>query len=377
MNNGLGSSIADHFGSIEDPRIDRTKRHVLVDILVITICAAICGADGWVAVERFGRAKEKWLRKFLSLPNGIPSHDTFGRLFAALDPELFRQAFVDWVASANQICDGEIVAVDGKTLRRSFDTASSKTALHMVNAWATGAGIALGQLATDAKSNEITAIPKLLELLELKGCIVTIDAMGCQKAIVEKIVEKGADYVISLKGNQGNLHADVRDFLDWAERDRGPDKPELRHTETTDGDHGRIETRRYWVSDDIDWLEKLSDWKGLRSVAMVESERTVNGETSRERRYFISSLPLSNSEKTVQSIRAHWAVENSLHWVLDVAFREDACRVRTGHADENLGIVRQIALNLLKNEKSAKVGVATKRLMAGWDEHYLTTVLGF
>jgi len=371
------ASISEHFATIEDPRIKRRKLHLLNDMLVITICAAICGADGWVAVERFGKAKMKWLQGFLSLPNGIPSHDTFGRLFAALNPDAFREAFVSWVTAVSSICSEEIVAVDGKTLRRSFDTASSKAALHMVNAWATGAGIALGQLATEAKSNEITAIPKLLDLLHIKGCIITIDAMGCQKTITEKIVDKEGDYVISLKGNQGNLHKDVQEFFDWAEQEDGPDKPKLKYFETTDGDHGRMEVRRYWVSDEVDWIENKADWKGLKTIAMAESERTQNDKTTVERRHFISSLPLERSDKTAESIRAHWRVENGLHWVLDVAFREDDCRVRTGNAAENLGIVRQIALNLLKQEKSAKVGVATKRLMAGWDEDYLAKVLGF
>ena len=349
----------------------------MIDIVVIAICAAVCGADGWVAVARFAQAKEQWLRKFLKLPNGIPSHDTFGRTFAALNPDAFREIFVAWVASLQEVRAGEIIAVDGKTLRSSFDNASSKSALHMVNAWATQAGISLGQLATDTKSNEITAIPKLLDLVNVEGCTITIDAMGCQKAITEKIVGERADFVISLKGNQGNLHEGVREFFDWAEKEKSSDKPELRHFETTDGDHGRIEVRRYWVSDEVNWVENKTDWAGLRSIAMVEAERTLNGKTSIERRYFISSHSLEKSEKTVQAIRAHWGVENGLHWVLDVAFHEDDCRIRTGHADENFGIVRQIALNLLKQEKTAKVGIATKRLMAAWDEAYLAKVLRF
>jgi predicted transposase YbfD/YdcC len=376
MQKKRSAGIAAHFSAVKDPRMERRKLHLLTDILVIAICAAICGADGWVAVERFGKAKRSWLRQFLDLPNGIPSHDTFGRLFAALDPNLFREAFISWVAAVSGSCAGEIIAVDGKTLRRSFDTASSTAALHMVNAWATGAGIALGQLATEAKSNEITAIPKLLELLQLKGCIVTIDAMGCQKAITTKIVDKEGDYVISLKGNQGTLHRDVQKFFAWAEQEQGPHRPALHYQETTDGDHGRIEVRRYWVSDEVDWIED-KDWVGLKTIALAEATRTCQGETSVERRYFISSLPLAQSDRVSASIRAHWGVENGLHWVLDVAFREDECRVRTGYAAENFGIVRQIALNLLKQEKSAKVGIATKRLMAGWEEDYLVKVLGF
>lgn len=370
-------SITEQFGDIKDWRMDRRKLHLLVDILVITVCAAICGADGWVAVEKFGKLKEKWLRRFLSLPNGIPSHDTFGRVFAALNPDIFREVFIGWVTAVTDIAQGEIVAVDGKTLRRSFDTSCSKSALHMVNAWATRAGIALGQLATDAKSNEITAIPKLLELLELKGVIVTIDAMGCQKAITKTIVNKEADYVISLKGNQGSLYSDVKEFFSWALSEESSDKPGLYRFEETDGDHGRIEVRRYWVSDEIDWLEGKEKWEGLTSIAMVEAERTIKDKTTTEQRFFISSIPLERAKETTNAIRAHWGVENGLHWVLDVAFREDESRIRQGHAAENFGIVRQIALNLLKQEKRAKVGVATKRLMAGWDESYLEQVLGF
>jgi len=249
--------------------------------------------------------------------------------------------------------------------------------LHMVNAWSTGAGISLGQLATDAKSNEITAIPKLLELLALKGCIVTIDAMGCQKAITKKIVDQEADYVISLKGNQGNLHQEVQEFFAWALNEQCIDDAKIRYFETTDGDHGRIEKRGYWVSDEIDRLESNGQWYGLRSIAMAEAQRTHKGETTVEHRFFISSLSLDRAEETAHAVRAHWGVENGLHWVLDVAFREDECRIRQGHAAENFGIVRQIALNLLKQEKQAKVGIATKRLMAGWDETYLARVIGF
>ena len=371
------ASLNKLFDQIEDWRMDRKKLHTLTDILVITVCAAICGANGWVAVEKFGKAKEQWLRQYLSLPNGIPSHDTFGRVFAAMDPNVFREIFIDWVTSITSICRGEIVAIDGKTLRHSYDTSSSKAALHMVNAWATGAGISLGQLATDAKSNEITAIPKLLELLALKGCIVTIDAMGCQKAITKKIVDQKADYVISLKGNQGNLHQEVQEFFAWALNEQCIDKTEMRYFETTDEDHGRIEMRRYWVADEIDRLDSNGQWYGLRSIAMAEAERTHKGETTIEHRFFISSLSLDRAEETANAVRAHWGVENGLHWVLDVAFREDECRIRQGHADENFGIVRQIALNLLKQEKQAKVGIATKRLMAGWDETYLARVIGF
>lgn len=372
----LPTTMSDHFGAIPDPRVDRQKLHSLHDIIVIAICGTICGADGWVRIQRFGEAKRDWFKSFLELPNGIPSHDTFGRVFSALDPVAFREAFVSWVAAISEAADGEIVAVDGKTLRRSFDAASGKKAIHRVNAWATKAGVSLGQLATEEKSNEITAIPKLLKLLDLKGCIVTTDAMGCQKTIAKETIDGEGDYVLALKGNQGTLHDDVVRFFEWAAQ-AGRDAPRVEERETVDGEHGRIEIRRYSVSDDIAWLPQAGEWEGLRTIAKVQSERTVGDETSVETRYYISSKPAEQTDEIAKAIRGHWGVENGLHWVLDLAFREDESRVRMGHAAENLATVRQIALNLLKSETSAKVGVATKRLMAGWDEQYLSKVLGF
>jgi predicted transposase YbfD/YdcC len=368
-------SITEHFSALADPRVERTKLHSLHDILVITICAAICGADNWVAIELFAKSRESWFRKFLALPNGIPSHDTLGRLFAVLDPKEFRECFVSWVQSLRAAMQGDVVAIDGKTLRRSYDTGSSKGAIHMVNAWASTAGISLGQLATEAKSNEITAIPKLLDLLALKGCVVTIDAMGCQKDIAAKIVEKEADYVLALKGNQGNLHKEVEEFFVWA-RQGDADAPNLAFHETVDGEHGRVEIRRCWTTDDVAWFADKASWKNLSSFAMIESERIVGDNTSIEHRFYISSLPGNDAADMARTIRAHWGVENSLHWVLDVAFREDDSRIRVGHAAENFGVIRQIALNLLKQEKSLKVGVANKRLNAAWDHDYLLKILG-
>ncbi|NER26055.1 MAG: ISAs1 family transposase, partial [Symploca sp. SIO1C2] len=338
-------------------------------------CAAICGADNWVAIELFAKSKEAWFKKFLALPNGIPSHDTLGRLFAALDPNGFRDCFVSWVQGLRGVMQGEVVAIDGKTLRRSFDANTSKAAIHMVNAWASSTGISLGQLATDAKSNEITAVPKLLDILAIKGCVVTIDAMGCQKDIAAKIVAKEADYVLALKGNQGTLHKEVEKFFEWA-RTGDADAPVLSFDETVDGEHGRVEIRRCWTTNDVGWFADKSSWKKLTSFAMVESERTVSGNTSLERRYYISSLCGDDASSMARAIRAHWGVENSLHWVLDVAFREDDSRIRTGHAAENFGVIRQIALNLLKQDKSVKVGIANKRLHAGWDHDYLLKILG-
>lgn len=364
-----------HFGALSDPRIERTKRHSMTDILVLSICGFVCGIDNWVELEEFAEIREDWFRTFLELPNGIPSHDTFGRFFAALDPEAFSRCFSTWMKAVAEVTEGEVVAIDGKTLRRSFDRASSKAAIHMVSAWATGNGVVLGQVKTDEKSNEITAIPKLLETLHLQGCIVTLDAMGCQKAIVRDIVDKGADYVISLKGNQGTLHEKTKDFLDEAHQERFETVSHV-YTETSEQAHGRSERRRYWLTSCLDWLREKDDWAGLTSVGMVESLREVKGVSSREVRYFISSLDGSNAEKFARAVRTHWAVENNLHWVLDVAFDEDGSRVRKDNAPENMAMLRHVALNLLKADTSKKSSIAIKRKRAGWSPEYLCHVLG-
>jgi predicted transposase YbfD/YdcC len=367
-------TIYAYFGQIPDPLLDRTKRHSLKDIIVIAICAVICGADGWVAVEEFGKSKIDWFRRFLDLPNRIPSHDTFGRVFSLLDSEQFMGCFASWISNVARLTSGEVVAVDGKTLRRSFDTASSKSAIHMVSAWACENGLVLGQVTTDQKSNEITAIPKLLDGLELSGCIVTIDAMGCQKKIAKKIVDKDCDYLFGLKGNQGALNDDVREFFRYAEEEQFEGIPHD-YVETVDGEHGRIETRRIWCTSDTDWFEEKHLWKGLSSFGMVESERLVGDKTSVERRYFISSLAGDDAEQFGRAVRQHWQIENKLHWTLDISFREDDCRVRSGHAAENIAVLRHIALNLLKKEKSTKLGVQNKRLKAGWDDDFRLKVL--
>ena len=367
-------SIIDAFADLPDPRLDRTKRHQLSDILVITLCGAICGVDNWVEMERFGRAKEKWFRTFLDLPNGIPSHDTFGRVFSALDPGAFRKAFILWVEGLALVGIGEVIGVDGKTLRRSLDAANGKKPLHLVNAWATDAGVAIGQLATEEKSNEITAIPVLLDMLSIKGCIITTDAMGCQKTIAQKIIDKGADYVLQLKDNHPTVHKEVERYFESEIGDTLL-KGKATFLETVDGDHGRIEVRRYWLSTDIDWFQDAPLWAGLRGFGMVEAERTVGGgETSIHRRYYL--VTLEHVGAFARAARSHWGVENSLHWVLDMAFDEDHSRVRTGNAAENLAITRQVALNLLKQEKVEKVGIKTKRKMCGWDHDYLLRVLG-
>lgn len=365
--------IADHFSNLRDPRMERTKRHKLLDILVIAICGAVCGVDDWVSMEEFGRAKHDWLKGFLELPNGIPSHDTFTRVFARIDPVQFQQSFLSWVETIAKMLPGDIVAIDGKTLRQSYDRSSDKAAIHMVSAWAVGNGIVLGQVKTSEKSNEITAIPKLLEVLELEGCIVTIDAMGCQRDIAAKIIDKKADYVLSLKGNQGNLHDNIALFFDYAATNdfSGIDYD---YYEASDGGHGRVEVRRHWTVSDLDWLDGKDRWKDLTTIVMVERERHIKDEISKETTYYISSMG-RDAQRLAGAIRGHWGIENGLHWVLDIAFQEDGSRVRKDHGAENLAVLRHITLNLIKQEKTCKAGVKTKRLKAGWDNRYLEKIL--
>ena len=373
---GKPASIIVHFADLTDPRVDRTKQHSLNDILVIAITAVICGADDWVSVAQFGRDKLDWFRGFLDLPNGIPSHDTFGRVFAALKPDEFNKCFTSWMAAVAEKTNGRVVAIDGKTLRRSFDRASSRSAIHMVSAWASASRVVLGQVKTEEKSNEITAIPALLDLLDVEGCIVTIDAMGCQKAIAKKIVDGGGDYVFGLKGNQAMLHIEVEEYFREALRHDFAGTQHSFFEEECKG-HGRREKRRVWTTEDIDWFQNKAPWKGLRSIAVVESTRIVGDKKSVEHRFYITSLPGDDARRVAHAIREHWGIENGLHWVLDVAFREDDCRVRKDNAAENLAIIRHIAVNLLKSERSAKVGIKNKRLKAGWSEAYLLRVLGF
>lgn len=374
MSRLTAQTLFDNFMQIKDPRREHQKFHSLIDMLVIATCATICGAEHWTEIEEFGKAKQEWFASFLELKNGIPSHDTFQRVFMLLDSDQLKQSFVDWINSAVDLSEGSLVSIDGKNLRGSKSPANGKKALNIVSAWASEQSVVLGQVKCEEKSNEITAIPELLKMLELKGCIVTIDAMGCQTEIVKEIVEKEADYVISLKGNQGTLHQEVKDYLDWGERQNFKGIAVDYH-ETLEKGHGRIEQRKCWATEEIDWLEQKEEWKGLKSVIMVEAEREIiGGEKTVERRYFISSLKADAGE-ALQAVRGHWAIENQLHWCLDIGYREDDCRTREENAAENLAMIRHIGINLLKQEKSCKLGIKSKRLKAGWDERYLLKIL--
>jgi predicted transposase YbfD/YdcC len=368
----LRTSLLEYFETLPDPRVERTRAHLLIDIVGIAICAVVSGAEGFTDIERYGRAKHQWLSTFLELPHGIPSHDTFGRLFAALDPSAFHQCFLGWVSQLSQMVSGMLVAIDGKTIRGSYDTALDRSALHMVSAWASANRIVLGQQAVDSKSNEITAIPELLAMLHLDAATVTIDAMGCQTAIVKTIIDKNAEYVVALKENQPTLYQQTVDLFD--ERlAAGKTLPSAEFCQQTDGGHGRVEVRRCWTANVAERWAVTAEWAGLRTVALIERERHIGSEISRERRYFLSSLP-SVAVDIAHAVREHWAIENSLHWVLDVSFSEDASRVRINHAVENFALLRKIALNLLSKEGSSG-SIRGKRKIAGWNDDFLVKVL--
>ena len=365
--------LIEHFSEIEDPRANNSQ-HLLVEIILMAVCAAICGANNWVEVEFFGRAKQDWLGKFLKLPSGIPSHDTFGRVFRLIKGDQFQNCFVKWMKKASELTAGQVVPLDGKKLRRSHDKSKGQAAIHMVSAWATANRLVLGQVKVDDKSNEITAIPELLRVLELAGCIVTLDAMGCQTAIAAQIVAKEADYVLAVKDNQANLHQDIQELFAYAAETAFVD---CDYAKTVCKGHGRLEIRECWTISAEDYLLYLrhrAAWVGLQSIVMLKAERRVGLEQTIETRYFISSLP-GQAHQLLNAVRQHWGIENGLHWKLDLAFREDESRVRKGHGAQNLAIVRHIALNLLNQEQTTKGGIQAKRLKAGWDEDYLLKVL--
>lgn len=376
MANQPAQSITKHFGAVQDPRTGNAKLHLLLDIIVIAICAAICGADTWVEVELWAKANRKWLRTFLELPNGIPSHDTFGRVFALLDAKQFRRCFLVWIRAVSKLTHGQIVALDGKKLRRSHDRRCGKKALIMVSAWATANGVVLGQLKVNANSNEMKVIPELLKMLDLTGCIVTLDALNCQTKIATQIKQQNADYILAVKENQGKLYADLKDLFAGCLAEKFLQVPHDYHRTVNKG-HGRIEIRECWTLSDpefLDYVRQRHQWSGLQTVVMVRAERRINGKRTTAFRYYISSLT-NDARRILQGIRQHWGIENNLHWILDIAFREDESRMRKLNSPENFAMVRHVAHVLLKQEQSEKVGIKAKRMKAAWDRDYLLQVL--
>jgi predicted transposase YbfD/YdcC len=364
--------MQDHFVELTDPRRHEVT-YPLINVVVIALCAVICGADDFVAIAKYGRTKREWLSQFLDLSSGIPSHDRFNAILAAINPAEFEKCLLSWITALHEITDGQIIAIDGKTLRRSFDAASSKSAIHMVSAWATANHISLGQVVVDAKSNEITAIPKLLELLEISGALVTIDAMGCQTEIAKQIVNAEADYCLAVKGNQPTLHEGIQDFFQEHLEDDFTRTPVRRHR-TEEKGHGRQETRLYFICPIPEDLPDRERWAGLKAIGMAINHTWREGRECIDIRYYILSRYVAG-RRFAEAVRDHWAIENRLHWQLDVTFQEDQCRIRQGHADANVSILRRTALSLLKNESTLKVGIKNKRLTAGWDDSYLEKVL--
>lgn len=364
--------LSEYFDDLTDPRVDRTKLHSLKNIVFLTIAGVLCGGDSWVEIEENNSVKEEWLSNYLDLPHGIPSHDTFGSVFSRIDPEEFEQCFLGWIKDISNLEAGEIIAIDGKTLRGSYDRSSSKAAIHMVSAWASANRMVIGQQKTDTKSNEITAIPRLLELLTLNGAIVTIDAMGCQKEIAARIVDAGADYVLALKTNQPSLHEQVEHLFTI----QPPDLVD----EQVDSGHGRVETRVCSVINDFKWFEEASEWPKLLSITKIERTRYQKLEktTTTQTSYYISSIQ-HDASKINRAVRTHWQIENSLHWCLDVVFNEDQSRVRSRNAAQNFSLIRKIALNMLRKENSPKYKKASlrlKRKRCSWSPEYLQLVLG-
>jgi predicted transposase YbfD/YdcC len=363
------------FRDLPDPRVRGRCDHKLIDLIMITVCAVICGAEGWTGVETFGRAKESWLRQFLELPNGIPTHDTFGRVFASLNAEAFQQGFARWVEHVFQVTQGQVIAIDGKTVRRSHDRSIGKEAIHLVSAWASVNGLVLGQRKVETKSNEITAIPELLRLLDVSGCLVTIDALGCQKKIAQAIRDAKADYLLRVKDNQAHLHQDLEDWFAHGDQQDFV-QMQLDYAETVNKNNGRIEIRRCWAIADplaFEYIRHYAGWADLQTLVRVQRECRLNGVTSRETAYYISSLP-NQAARLLEATRHHWAIENSFHWVLDVTFREDDSRIRVGDSPQNMAVFRHLALNILKRDTS-KASLKQKRFRAGLDDAFLLHLL--
>jgi len=365
--------IEEHFQDLTDPR-RREGTYPLVNIVVMALCAVVSGADDFVAIADWAESKKDWLAKFLDMSEGVPSHDRFNAILAAIKPPEFEKCLLSWINALHEFTEGQVVAIDGKTLRRSFDAASSKAPIHMVSAWATANHISLGQIVTDAKSNEITAIPKLLEILEIEGCLVTIDAMGCQREIAQEIVASGADYVLAVKDNQPKLHEAIRDYFTEHLEDECRSIP-CRRFESHEKGHGRIDDRYYYLAKLPKDFALQEKWAGLKAIGVaIRITEHNNGKCSEDVRYYIVSRYLSG-EKFANAVRGHWGIENSLHWQLDVTFGEDASRLRNGHADANFSLLRRTALSMLKNNTTKKVGVKNKRLSAAWDDDYRLEVL--
>ena len=360
-----------HFDGIDDPRQAAKIVYPLEEIFLLVLCAVISGAQGWVSIALYGRKKLDLLRRFLPFEDGAPSHDQLGILFSRFDMEQFQGCFMNWIAGLHDTLEG-VIAIDGKTLRRSFDTASNKAAIHMISAWACEQKLVLGQRKVDDKSNEITAIPELLALLTIKGAIVTIDAMGCQRKICQQIIDQEADYVIGLKGNQGSLREDVERFFD-EHCERGIGGNFIKQSQTVDGDHGRIETRSYTVCSDTGWLKDRHHWPGLKAVIMIEYKRETRGDVKTVRQFYIASLD-AEPEKMSKYIRNHWQIENSLHWVMDVTFRQDECRIRTGNAAANFATIKHAAVNPLR-KAPGKISLPQKRHSAAWDDDYMDKII--
>lgn len=368
-------SLAEVFSELDDPRVVGRCDHKLVEIIIIAVCAVLTGAESWVEIETFATMKESWLRSLLELPGGIPSHDTFGRVFAALDAEAFQSCFVRWVEGVFKVTGGQVVAIDGKTLRGSQDTYLGKKAIHMVSAWASANGIVLGQRKVDDKSNEITAIPELLQALDVAGCIVTIDAMGCQTKIAQTIRDEKADYVLRVKDNQAHLHQDLQDWFEYADEVQFANMNSTYH-ETVNKAHGRVEIRRCWAMTDpvaFEYISHYDNWADLHSLVRIQRERRIGTEIHQETAYYISSLP-NDAVRILAATRAHWAVENSFHWVLDVIFHEDDSRIRVGDSPQNMALLRHFTLNILKADKS-KGSLRQKRYKAALDDAFLFSLL--